>query len=110
MCKGLDGSDESFSLVASPAHRGVQLYGQACCYWETMASAYYCVARNLGGDFESAVLCSVNGGGQTCARSSLVGALMGASVGLSSIPSRWIKGLDDSERIVNWAMQVALDS
>jgi len=109
MCKGLSGSDKRFTFVAKPAAHGVQLYGQACSFWETMSSAYFCVARNLG-DFEKAMLCSVNGGGQNCVRSSLVGALMGASVGLSKIPARFIHGLDDSENVVAWAKQIAKDS
>eukprot|EP00931_Biecheleriopsis_adriatica_P051069 TRINITY_DN29589_c0_g1_i1.p1 TRINITY_DN29589_c0_g1~~TRINITY_DN29589_c0_g1_i1.p1 ORF type:complete len:527 (+),score=79.79 TRINITY_DN29589_c0_g1_i1:53-1633(+) len=109
MCKGLDGSDKKFKLEADPPHRGVQMYGQACCWWETLSSAYYCAARNLN-DFEKAMLCSVNGGGQTCTRSSLVGALLGASVGLSKIPERWIHGLDDSDNIVAWAKKIADDS
>lgn len=109
MCKGLTGSDKKFTFDADPSARGVQLYGQACCFWETMSSAYFCVARNLD-NFEKAMLCSVNGGGQNCVRSSLVGALMGASVGLSKIPARFIEGLDDSENIVAWAKQVAKDS
>merc|ERR1712007_55385 len=109
MCKGLTGSDKKFTFEAEPSARGVQLYGQSCCFWETMSSAYYCVARNLG-DFEKATLCSVNGGGQNCVRSSLVGALMGASVGLSRIPTRFVEGLDDSENITAWAKKVAVDS
>eukprot|EP00931_Biecheleriopsis_adriatica_P089842 TRINITY_DN63919_c0_g1_i1.p1 TRINITY_DN63919_c0_g1~~TRINITY_DN63919_c0_g1_i1.p1 ORF type:complete len:529 (+),score=91.68 TRINITY_DN63919_c0_g1_i1:12-1598(+) len=109
MCKGLTGVDSKFKFEAEPAYRGVQLYGQACCFWETMSSAYYVVATNLG-DFERAMLCSVNGGGQNCVRSSLVGGLLGAQVGLSRIPKRFIDGLDDSESIVAWAKKIAMDS
>lgn len=109
MCKGLAGVDKKFTLKTDPLHRGVQMFGQACAFWETLPSAYYCVATNLG-DFEKAMLTSINGGGQNCVRTSLVGALMGASVGFSGIPKRFIDGLDDSEWIVAMAKQVAKDS
>lgn len=109
MCKGLAGMDDKLVFKAEPAHRGVQMFGQACAFWETMSSAYYCVARHPG-DFEKAILCSVNGGGSNTVRSSLVGALLGADVGLSGIPERFITGLDDVDQIIAWAKQVAIDS
>ena len=40
-----------------------------------------------------AVLHAVNGGGQNLARAMLAGALVGAQVGLSGIPQRFIDGL-----------------
>merc|ERR1712113_368684 len=107
--KGVGGLDKNFKFQADPPHRGVQMYGQACAFWENLASAYYCVAR-FPDDFETAILCSVNGGGSNTVRSSLVGALTGAQCGLSKIPKRFIDGLDDSDRIVSWAKQIAKES
>ena len=43
----------------SPAHHGVQLYGQFCAYFACVPSAYYCIARHPD-DLEQAALCSVN--------------------------------------------------
>ena len=40
-------------------------------------------------------------------RTSLVGALLGARVGLSNIPSRFLEGLDDADYLVDLAEQVA---
>lgn len=109
MFKGVGGGDEKLSFEAEPASRGIQLYGQACSFWETLSSAYYCMIRH-NENFEKAILCSVNGGGSNTVRSSLVGAVMGASVGLSNIPQRFIDGLDDSGQLLAWAKQVADES
>ena len=89
-----------------PAHRGVELYGKFCAFYGVLGSAYYCAAR-FSDDFEKAVLCSLNGGGQNTMRSSLVGALLGAHVGLKGIPQRFLDGLEDHENIVALALQVA---
>lgn len=89
------------------AHRGVELYGKFCTFFAVLPSAYYCAAR-FPENFEEAILCSVNGGGQNTIRTSLVGALVGAHVGLSGIPKRFVEGLNDyDESILELAKQVA---
>lgn len=97
---------KQFKESIHPAHRGVLLYGQFCAFFASIPSAYYCAAR-FPDNFEDAVLCSVNGGGQNTMRTSLVGALLGARVGLSNIPSRFLIGLEDSEYLIDLAGQVA---
>ncbi|CAE7333455.1 Notch3 [Symbiodinium sp. CCMP2456] len=89
-----------------PPHRGVELYGKFCAFYGVLGSAYYCAAR-YPDDFEKAVLCSLNGGGQNTMRTSLVGAFLGGHVGLKGIPQKLIDGLDDHDNIVALAMQVA---
>lgn len=53
------------------------------------ADTTYLAAR-FRTDFEAAVLHAVNGGGQNQARAILTGALVGAQVGLSRIPQRFL--------------------
>lgn len=89
-----------------PAHRGVELYGKFCAFFAVVPSSLYCAAR-FPESFEDAVLCSVNGGGQTTMRTSLVGALVGARVGFSGIPKRFVEGLEDYENILELAKQIA---
>eukprot|EP00439_Symbiodinium_sp_Y106_P034122 s1001_g4.t1 len=89
-----------------PPHRGVELYGKFCAFYGVLGSAYYCAAR-YPDDFEKAVLCSLNGGGQNTMRTSLVGAFLGAHVGLKGIPQKFVDGLEDHDNIVSLAMQVA---
>lgn len=95
-----------FQDSIKPAHRGVLLYGQFCAFFASLSSAYYCAAR-YPNNFEDAVLCSVNGGGQNTMRTSLVGALLGARIGLSNIPSRFLIGLEDADYFVELAQKVA---
>lgn len=97
---------KEFQKSLNPAHRGVLLYGQFCAFFASLPSAYYCVAR-FPETFEDAVLCSVNGGGQNTMRTSLVGALLGARVGLSNIPTRFLSELEDADYLVELAKQVA---
>jgi ADP-ribosylglycohydrolase len=49
--------------------------------------------------FEKAVLANTNVGGENCHRGSALGAVMGAALGESGIPPRFISGLADSEEI-----------
>ena len=95
-----------FHSNIEPAHRGVLLYGQFCAYFATVPSAYYCTSR-YPKNFTAAVLCSVNGGGQTTLRTSLVGALVGANVGISNIPQHFLTGLKDYDEIVLLAQRIA---
>jgi ADP-ribosylglycohydrolase len=101
--KGLH--DNQDFLPVKP-HRGVLLYGQFCAFFASLSSAYYCAAR-FPDNFEDAILCSVNGGGQTTMRSSLVGALLGAKVGLQGIPTRFIQGLDDHDYLLELSQSIA---
>lgn len=58
-------------------------------------------------DFESAVLHAVNSGGQNQARAILTGALVGAQIGFSCIPKRFLDGLEDLGKLKNHAIAIA---
>src|SRR5207237_7641752 len=77
-----------------PAWKVSLVYGMSCAINFVLPGAYYLAAR-FPRDFESAVLHAINGGGQNMSRACLAGALVGAQVGLSSIPPRFIDGLAD---------------
>ncbi|MBU3824480.1 MAG: ADP-ribosylglycohydrolase family protein [Candidatus Oceanisphaera merdipullorum] len=89
-----------------PASKIAEVYGMACSIYELVPAAYYLAAR-FNDDFESAVLHAVNGGGHNMARAMLTGALVGAQVGLSGIPKRFIDGLAHSDELLALAKQVA---
>lgn len=92
-------------LRLEPASKVSLVYGMSCAITFVLPCAYYLAAR-FHDDFESAVLHAVNGGGQNMSRACLTGALVGAQVGLSGIPSRFIDGLTDGEEIVALAKQI----
>ncbi len=93
-------------VVIEPAWKVSLVYGMPCAIYHILPSAYYLAAR-FHDDFESAVLHAVNGGGQNQARAILAGALVGAQVGLSGIPKRFVEGLEDSAGLCRLAQELA---
>jgi ADP-ribosylglycohydrolase len=88
-----------------PAWKVSLVYGMPCAIYHQLPAAYYLAAR-FRDDFESAVLSAINGGGQNMARACLTGALVGAQVGLSGIPKRFVDGLEDHEELVVLAQRL----
>lgn len=89
-----------------PAWKVSLVYGMPCAIYHQLPAAYYLAAR-FRDDFESALLHAVNGGGQNQARAMLAGALVGAQVGLSRIPQRFLDGLAESAPLCRLAVELA---
>jgi len=89
-----------------PAWKVSIVYGMPCAIYHQLPAAYYLAAR-FHDDFESALLHAVNGGGQNQARAILTGALVGAQVGLSQIPQRFLDGLEESTSLRTLADELA---
>jgi len=88
-----------------PAWRVSLVYGMPCAIYHQLPAAYYLAAR-FADDFESAVLHALNGGGQNMSRACLTGALVGAQVGLSNIPERFVNGLENHSELVKLARRL----
>lgn len=80
-------------ISIEPAWKVSIVYDMPCAIYHQLPAAYYLAAR-FRDDFESAVLHAVNGGGQNQARAILTGALVGAQVGFSGIPQRFLDKLE----------------
>lgn len=93
-------------ISIEPAWKVSLVYGMPCAIYHQLPAAYYLAAR-FHDDFESAVLHAVNGGGQNQARAILTGALVGAQVGYSQIPARFLNGLEDSGTLSGLAAKLA---
>jgi ADP-ribosylglycohydrolase len=78
-----------------PAWKVSIVYGMPCAIYHQLPAAYYLAAR-FSRDFEHAILSAINGGGQNQARAILTGALVGAQVGLTGIPRRFLDGLENA--------------
>ncbi|BEH08550.1 ADP-ribosylglycohydrolase family protein [Geobacter sulfurreducens] len=89
-----------------PAWKVSVVYGMPCAIYHILPAVYYLAAR-FRDDFEAAVLHAVNGGGQNQARAMLTGALVGAQVGFSGIPRRFIDGLEESATLCRLAEDLA---
>lgn len=92
-------------IKIEPAWKVSTVYGMPCAIYHQLPAAYYLAAR-FHNDFESAVLHALNGGGQNQARSILTGALVGAQVGLSGIPPRFLDELEDSAELTALARRL----
>jgi ADP-ribosylglycohydrolase len=88
-----------------PAWKVSIVYGMPCAIYQQLPAAYYLAAR-FHDDFEQAVLHALNGGGQNQARCILTGALVGAQVGLSGIPQRFLDGLQNAQELIALASQL----
>jgi len=92
-------------IQIEPAWKVSLVYGMPCAIYHQLPAAYYLAAR-FRGDFESAVLHALNGGGQNMSRACLTGALVGAQVGLSGIPERFVAGLENHSELVALALRL----
>jgi ADP-ribosylglycohydrolase len=92
-------------IAIEPAWKVSLVYGMPCAIYFQVPAAYYLAAR-FKSDFECAVLHAINGGGQNQARAILTGALVGAQVGLSRIPQRFLDGLKDGSELVTLATEL----
>ena len=95
------------AISIEPAWKVSIVYGMPCAIYHQLPAAYYLAARYRG-DFESAVLHAVNGGGQNQARAILTGALAGAQTGFSGIPRRFVDGLHQADTLCQLAENLAL--
>jgi ADP-ribosyl-[dinitrogen reductase] hydrolase len=89
-----------------PSSMICSVYGLPCSLGFMLPASYYLIHR-FPGNFETAVLSAVNGGGNNMARAALTGALSGAMVGLKGIPDRFIDGLKDGGRLLKLAEKLA---
>lgn len=93
---------EDKSIVIEPAWKVSIVYGMPCAIYHMLPAVYYLSAR-FKDDFESGVLHALNGGGQNQVRAMLTGSLIGAQVGLSNIPKRFIEGLQQKDELLRLA-------
>jgi ADP-ribosylglycohydrolase len=65
----------------------------SACYIADAFPASLYLAWKYAGDFEAALIANTNLGGDNCHRGAVIGALVGAAVGVEKIPARFIAGL-----------------
>lgn len=63
------------------------------CYIDQSFPAVLYLAARYPDDFEAALVANTNVGGDNCHRGSVLGAILGAALGVQAIPQRWIHGL-----------------
>ena len=93
------------SIRIEPPWKVSIVYGMPCAIYHQLPAAYYLAAR-FPDDFQQAVLQAINGGGQNQSRAMLTGALVGAQVGLSGIPQRFLDGLENAAELIELARRL----
>jgi ADP-ribosylglycohydrolase len=93
------------AIKIEPAWKVSKVYGMPCAIYNLLPTTYYLAAR-FRQDFERAILNAVNAGGHNQARAMLTGSLVGAQVGLSGIPARFLEGLNDREELVSLTVKL----
>ena len=69
------------------------------CYIADAFPASLYLAWKYADDFEGGITANANVGGDNCHRGAVLGALIGAAVGLSKIPRRYVDDIDDVTRL-----------
>ncbi len=72
---------------------------------EAIAATVYLVARHPD-DYRAAVLEGANTPGDSDSLATLVGALVGARVGLATLPSEWVRDVERSDVLITLAAVV----
>lgn len=97
MQKAMDLSKENLGDL-----KAIEILGQGWVAEETLAIAIYC-ALKYSNDFEKAILTAVNHGGDSDSTGALTGNIMGAYLGLSKVPLKFIENLELKDVILEVA-------
>jgi ADP-ribosylglycohydrolase len=89
--KGLDSKEEESARV-------IGRYGQSCHADEAFPGVIHLVAK-YEEDLKEALIQSVMAGGDSAGRGMMVGMVLGAYLGLQSLPAEWVSGLKREKEI-----------
>jgi ADP-ribosylglycohydrolase len=94
---------DALAMLDRPVVEATGLVGRSCYLPCTFPSILHACLRHSA-DFETAVLETVRAGGDNASRGACVGALMGAALGYSAIPSRLLDRLN-----ARWTIGLLID-
>ena len=80
----------------------IKILGEGWVGEEALAIAVYCALKHRG-DFRKAIIASVNHSGDSDSTGAIAGNILGAYLGLSSIPEDWVEKLELREVIEKMA-------
>jgi ADP-ribosylglycohydrolase len=81
-----------------PVIEATMLFGQSCPLYSSFTAALH-TTLTCCGDFEQAIRFTANAGGDSAGRAAMVGAWLGAHLGIQAIPEAWRKRLTAHDRI-----------
>jgi ADP-ribosylglycohydrolase len=80
--------------------REISAMGTGKFVLQSLPASLYCFLKHPC-DFESAVLCAINSGGDTDTVGAMAGALAGTLNGAQSIPGRWLPELEKKDYLID---------
>ena len=83
-------------------------FGQACPLPKSFPSSIHVLLKHPD-DFESAILGTLSAGGDNAGRASMVGAWLGAHLGIAAIPKAWRLKLSHADRISTATEKILAD-
>jgi ADP-ribosylglycohydrolase len=84
------------------------IFGQACPLPKSFPSSIHASLRHTD-DFESAILATLRASGDSAGRASMVGAWLGAHLGIAAIPKAWRLRLSHADRISTATEKILAD-
>ena len=85
------------ALLGNPTAEGVESLGEGWVAEEALAIGLYCSL--VANSFESGVTLAVNHSGDSDSTGSITGQILGAMVGVASIPDKWLGKLELQDTI-----------
>jgi ADP-ribosylglycohydrolase len=83
-------------------------FGQACPLPKSFPSSIHVLLKHPN-DFESAIVATLRAGGDSAGRASMVGAWLGAHLGIAAIPKAWRLRLSHADRISTATEKILTD-
>ena len=97
----------AFMCHSESVERATDQLGQSCPLPNSFPSAVHSLLKSDGG-FEETVLRVIRAGGDNAGRSAMVGAWLGAHLGVDAIPPLWRERLTESTRIAGWIERIVV--
>jgi len=91
---------EAYSSRTLPVRTVTARFGQSCPLANSFPAAVHCALHHAD-DFSEALKATAAAGGDNAGRAAMVGAWLGASLGVSAIPGEWRKRLKAHAEIEN---------
>lgn len=85
-----------------PDLQAIESLGEGWVGEEALAISIYCAVKYQN-DFEKAVIVSVNHNGDSDSTGALTGNILGANLGINTLPEKWVKQVQLSEEITKLA-------
>jgi ADP-ribosyl-[dinitrogen reductase] hydrolase len=95
----------SYNIMKKEPDQAFAQLGTSFLAIETVPCAFYCLLKHFDSP-EKAIIEAVNAGGDTDSIACITGALCGALHGVSALPWRWIKGLENKDLIESLAEKI----